>query len=174
MHTIAELNMLLRERVELPVGFKLATEEFREGWNFMRTGDVHRLERKIQTRGWHFIKIADGLLRSGVGDTAQQAIASGLKLVLRRVSAHFNAVEVEHIALTRYPWFYLARVRVYAYRIQEGAVMPVSDEAPPEPVRMRSRRATNEGAAMHARFECAMPLLRDRLISLQIPESRIQ
>jgi hypothetical protein len=98
MRTIAELNMLLRARTELPDGLNLATEEFREGWNFVRTVNARRLEKKIRTRGWNFIGTGDESLRSGVGDTSQEAIASALKLALRRISANFNAAEVEHRA----------------------------------------------------------------------------
>ena len=122
MRSIAELNMLLRVPAQLPVGLKLATNEFHEGWGFV-TGNANSLERKIRTRGWNFIKIADGSLRSGVGETSQEAIASALKLALRRVSMHFNAVEVEHIELTRYPWFFLARIRIYPYP-DFGSAMP--------------------------------------------------
>jgi hypothetical protein len=177
MHNIAELNMLLRVRVELPVGFKLATDEFREGWSFVRTGDARRLEKKIQARGWNFIKIADGLLRSGVGETSQEAIASALKLALRRVSEHFNAVEVEHIELTQYPWFFLARVRVYPYRIQQGAVLPVSDEALPDPIPSRSsrlRRLPDGAAESFPHFGSAMPVLKEMLVSSRSPEARPQ
>ena len=141
MRTIAEQNVLLRVRVELPVGLKLATHEFREGWNFV-TGDASRLEKKIRTRGWNFIKIADGTLKNGVGETSQEAIAGALKLALRQMSAHFNAVEVERIELTQYPWFYLAKVRIYPYRIQQDAILPVSDEP-----RRFSGRSPAEAAA---------------------------
>jgi len=165
MRTIAELNVLLRARAELPVGLKLATEVFREGWNFMRSGDVGRLEKKIQTRGWNFIKIADGSLRSGVGETSQEAIASALKLALRRVSTHFNAVEVEHIELTKYPWFFLARVRVYPYRIQQGAVLPVPDEAVEAPMTGRQRRLPPRSAELFPHFGSAMPMLKELLVS---------
>ena len=65
MRDIAELSLLLRVQAELPAGLKLTTEEFREGWNFVRAGDAHRLGVKIQARGWSFIKIADGLRRIG-------------------------------------------------------------------------------------------------------------
>jgi len=111
MRTIAELNLLLHTTAELPTGLKLTTEEFDEGWSFVRRVDARRLEKRIHTRGWNFIRFAAGSLRSGIGDTSQEAIASALKLALRRVSNHSNAVEVEHIELTRYPWFFLARVR---------------------------------------------------------------
>ena len=97
MRTIAELNVLMRVQTELPDGLRVATQEFREGWSFVRAATAKRLEKKIRTRGWNFIKIAGGSLRSGVGDTSQEAIASALKLALRRISEHFNAVEVEHI-----------------------------------------------------------------------------
>jgi hypothetical protein len=50
MRTIAELNLLLRGRVEPPEGFRLATEEYREGWNFSRSIDAYCLEKKILNR----------------------------------------------------------------------------------------------------------------------------
>jgi len=172
MRTIAELNMLLRERIELPVGLKLATEEFRDGWNFMRTGNAPRLRKKIQTLGWNFIKIADGSLRSGVGDTSQLAIASALGLALRRVSGHFNAVEVEHIELTQYPWFYLARVRIYPYRIQQGAVLPVPDEELPVSMAMRQRRLPPQAAELFPYFGSAMPMLKEMLVASRSSQAR--
>jgi hypothetical protein len=139
MRTIAELTILLRAQVELPTNLRLATDEFCEGWEFVRTGGVGRIERKIQARGWSFIKIEDGLLRSGVGPTSQEAIANALRLVLRRVSAHFNAVELKTIEVTQYPWFFLARVMMCPYRIQQHPVAPVTDEAPPYPILARAR-----------------------------------
>jgi hypothetical protein len=131
MGNIAELIMLLRGRVELPDNLKLATEEFREGWNVVRSGGARRLDREIRRRGWHFIRIAEGSIRSGVGQTSQEAIAGALKLALRCLDKRFNAAEVEHIELKMYPWFFLARVTVYPYQIQQSAVLPVSDEVVP-------------------------------------------
>ena len=43
MRIIAERNMLLRAKTALPDGLKLATDEFREGWEFVRTFDARRL-----------------------------------------------------------------------------------------------------------------------------------
>ncbi|MGB6725416.1 MAG: hypothetical protein WBE74_05885, partial [Terracidiphilus sp.] len=129
MRTINELNLLLRVRVELPEGLRLGTEKFREGWSFSRSLDVYRLEKQILSRGWNFIKIGDGPLGFGVGDTSQDAIASALKRSLRRISEYFNAVEVTSIQLTQYPWFFLARVGICQYRIQQGVAVPVPDKA---------------------------------------------
>ena len=129
MRNIAELTVLLRERVALPDHFKLATEEFREGWDFVLSGDAHWLDKKIRRCGWYFIRIAEGSLKSGVGQTPQEAIASALKLALRCVSGRFNAAEVGHIELKEYPWFILATVRVYPYQIQKSAILSVSDES---------------------------------------------
>jgi hypothetical protein len=131
MRNIAQRTMLLRECVERPADLELVTEEFREGWNFVRSGDGHWLDKQIRTRGAHFMWIAEGLPRGGVGRTPQEAIASALKLALRRVSAHFNAAEVEHIELKEYPWFFLAKIMVYPYQIQQSAVLSVSDEVLP-------------------------------------------
>jgi hypothetical protein len=164
MRTIAELNILMRARTELPDGLKLSTDEFREGWEFVRTFDARRLEKQIVLRGWNFIRIAEESLRSGVGETSQEAIASALKLALRRISTHFNAVEVEHIELTQYPWFFLARVRVFPFRIQQGAVMPVSDKAEVFPVSHRQRRLPVHAEVLYPQFDSVIPQLKQMLV----------
>jgi len=128
MCDIAELTVLLRERVELPDQFTFLTEEFREGWSFALSGDALWMDKQIRTRGWHFIRIDEGSLKSGVGQTSQDATSSALKMALRCVDPRFNAAEVRHIELTKYPWFYLARVRVYPYQIQQGSSLSPSNE----------------------------------------------
>ena len=146
MCTIAESNVLLRAQAEMPSGFKVATDEFRDGWGRMRSGGTERIEKKVQSSGWNFVRLADGSLRSGVGETSQQAIASALKLALLRVGENSNAVEVQRIELTQYPWFFLARVLVHPYRIQQGAELPAPRRSrcpvarPPCRVRARCRR----------------------------------
>jgi hypothetical protein len=172
MRTIAELNVLLRVRAVLPAGIKLATVDFREGWNFVRSGNARRLERKIQAQGWNFIKTPDGSLRSGVGDTSQEAIASALKLALRRVGKHFNAAEVERIEMTQYPWFFLARVRVYPFRIQQEAVLPVPDEAWPAQTTLSRRRLPPHAAELYPFFGSATPMLKQMLAASRVAETR--
>jgi hypothetical protein len=165
MRTIAEQNMLLRAHTELPRGLNLATEAFQEDWNFVRTVNAQRLEKKIHTRGWNFIRTADQSLRSGVGDTSREAIASALKLALRRIGAHFNAAEVEHIELTQYPWFFLARVRVYPFRIQQGAALLAADDSSPAPDVPLPRRLPFRATALDASSGSAMPQLKQVPIS---------
>ncbi|MFY9938193.1 MAG: hypothetical protein WAK33_15045 [Silvibacterium sp.] len=131
MRNIAELTILLRGRVELPDNLNLATEEFQEGWSFVQSGDTHWLDKEIRRRGWHFIWIGEGSRRSGVGQTSQEAIAGALKLALRSVSGCFNAAEVESIEVKKYPWFVLAKVKVYPYQIQQGAVLSSFDRTVP-------------------------------------------
>jgi hypothetical protein len=118
MKEISELTVLLRARSEMPAGLRLKNDEFEDGWNFVRTGSALQLEKKIKNRGWHFIRVSDGLLRSGIGGTPQEAIACGLKLALHHVSVFFNTVEIDRIGLTQYPWFFLARVSIHPCRIQ--------------------------------------------------------
>jgi hypothetical protein len=165
MRTITDRNILLRARTELPEGLKLATDEFCERWEFVRTFDARRLEKQIVLRGWNLIRIDEESLRSGVGETSQEAIANALKLALRRISTHFNAAEVEHIELTEYPWFYLARVRVLPYRIQQGALLPVSCKAEVVPARNRRRRLPVYAEVLYPQFESVFPQLKEMLIS---------
>jgi hypothetical protein len=174
MCTVAESNVMLRAQAELPVGFKVATETFLEGWGRMRSGGVVRLGKKVKVRGWNFLKIAEDAVKSGVGATSEEAIASALKLALRRVDAHSNAVEVEQIQLTHYPWFCLARVRVHAYRIQEGAVLPAPAEVGPLPVTARERRLPQQADELFPEFRAAIPMLREMLIASGNAEVRAQ
>ncbi|MGP8269869.1 MAG: hypothetical protein ACLQLH_07365 [Terracidiphilus sp.] len=174
MRNIAKRNVLLREQTELPDGLKLATDEFNEGWNIVRSGDVPRLKEKIQARGWNFIRVAHGSLRSGVGDTSQKAISGALKLALRHVSERFSAVEVEHIELTQYPWFYLARVRVYPYRIQQDADSTEMEAAEPMATPEQQRRLSPQAAEMFLHFGSAMPMLKEMLVLSRSSEARTQ
>jgi hypothetical protein len=131
MRNIVELAMLIRGSVRLPGNLELVTEELGEGWSFVQSGDSHWLDKEIRARGWHFICVTEELLRSGVGKASEEAIASALKLALRRVRDRFNAARVEHFGVTKYPGFFLARVKIYPYQIQQSAVLSASDETLP-------------------------------------------
>jgi hypothetical protein len=174
MRIITELNVLLRALTELPNGLQLATEEFREGWNFAPTINAQQLDKRVHERGWNFIRIAEGMQACGVGDTSQEAIASGLRLVLLRMNALFNAVEVEYIELTQYPWFYLARVRVCPFLIQQAAVLPVSDDFLPAPILPRRKRLPQDADVLYPQFGSAIPQLKKMLISSRTAEVVMQ
>jgi hypothetical protein len=165
MRKITEMKILLRERVELPHDFELATDEFREGWKLVQSLDARGLEEEINAYGWHFIRIADGSLRSGVGETSQDAIGNALRLALRRVGELFNAAEIAHIELTQYPWFFLARVEIYPFRIQQSAILPLRDHYEPLPVKPRRRRLPISASALYPHFGSAMPELKQMLVS---------
>ena len=164
MRKIAELSVFLRPSIDLPNSLNLKTDEFHEGWSFVRNGNAHRLEKKITKSGWQFIRIAASPLKSGVGSTPQDAIAAALKLVLRRVSHYFNAIEVKSIELTKYPWFFLARVNVAPYRIQQDSSSSVKNVAIFNEPRSR-RRPTQYSEEMRPELESAMPMLREMMAS---------
>jgi hypothetical protein len=163
MRNIAERDLLLRERIELPEGTRLAMDEFRDGWNFSRSVNALHLEKRILRRGWSFLKIGDGSLRSGIGETSQEAIGSALKLVLHNISEQFNAVEVANIDLTHYPWFFLARINVYTYRIQKGAFLHLADSGESIPI-APERIRLSPPSAMSSPHLAAMPALKEMLV----------
>jgi hypothetical protein len=121
MTTISESNILLRADVPLPTGFKVATDGYHHGWNRMRSGGVGRLDKKIRARGWSFTRTRGNTLRSGVGKTEQEAIDSALCQALAEMDGDCHAVEIGHMGVTSYPWFFVARVQVEPYRILPGA-----------------------------------------------------
>lgn len=174
MHPIAAMNLFLRERAELPKGLSLATEEFHEGWNLSRLVGAGRLEKRLLSRGWNFIKIDGGARESGVGDTAQEAIASALKLALRHICEDFNAVEVEHIELRQYPWFFLARVKISPYCIQQSAMLPWPDHLEPT-----SHKPGRKRLPIHPSVPCPhscsiTPMIKEMLIPSRSTHARMQ
>jgi|GEM_PF-1656683 hypothetical protein len=174
MRNIAESNIFLRGQVEVPNGLKLATVEFCAGWNYVRSADARRLGKKIHACGLNFTNSAYEAMKSGVGNSSQEAIANALTLTLRHVSESFNAVEVKHIELTQYPWFFLARVSVCPYRIERGAVLPVPEEAMPLPSAPRHRRLPAHSPELHPYFGSAIPMLKEMLISTNNSQERSQ
>jgi hypothetical protein len=174
MYSIAETSMFVRAQIELPAGLKLTTLEFREGWDFVSSKNPQLLEKKILKRGWKFIRMVDGWLRSGVGETPQAAIANALNLALRQASPHFNAVEVGHIEWTQYPGFFLARVKVNPFRIQKAAMMPVPDETLSPSTTLQPRLLPRDSAALFPQFASAMPMLREMLVLSRSSQTRIQ
>jgi hypothetical protein len=128
MRDIVELNVLLRVRAEMPEGLTLATDGFREGWNRLRTRNAIGLERKLKACRWHFIR-DKRVMASGTGQTPQQAIACALDHALAEVSPELNAIEVGEIQSTQYPWFWLARVSIHAFRIQKSEELAAQDRA---------------------------------------------
>jgi hypothetical protein len=127
MHDIAELTVLTRVTAELPNSLRIKTEDFQEGWSFVTSGDLHRVDKAVRDCGWHFIWIAESSQRGGVGPTEQVAMASALRLALRRVSPGFNAANIDSIVITKYPWFFIAKIKVYPCQIQQGAVLQISN-----------------------------------------------
>jgi len=173
MRAISQSNMLLRTRTELPEGLRIATDEFRDGWNFLQAANARQLEEQIVERGWNCFRISQSSPKCGVGDTSQEAITRALKLALQKASEHFNAAEVEHIELTQYPWFFLARVRVCLFRIQHDAILQVLDESAPSAIAPRQRRLPPNSAALYPDFASAMPMLKEMLISSRSEQQRL-
>jgi hypothetical protein len=160
MRTIAELSLLLREQTDLPAGLKVSTDEFREGWSFIKRTDARRLEKRILKSGWKYFRIEAGALRSGVGETSQQAIANALDLGLRKVGTHFNAVELDQIEVTRYPWFFLAKIRIFPCRIQEEARFAMPEAELNFPADAEAKGVPKGAAEPFPGFGGAMPLLK--------------
>jgi hypothetical protein len=94
----------------------------------VQSGDSHWLDKEIRARGWHFIDCGRAV-EKWVGTTAQEAIASTMKGALRRVSERFNAAQVGHLEVSKYPGFFLAGVTIYPFQIQQSATLSVSHEA---------------------------------------------
>jgi len=158
---ITETSMLIRAQIELPVGLKLKTHGFGKGWNFLESEDARLLEKHVLSQGWKLIRVVDGWMRSGVGETSQAAVRNALKLALRNVSPDFNAVDVGYIEWTKYPQFILASVIVNPYRIQNGAMIPVLDEVVSPRTNLATRLLPSDAAVLFPNFTSAMPTLKE-------------
>jgi|HubBroStandDraft_1064217.scaffolds.fasta_scaffold390603_1 hypothetical protein len=160
MQDIAELTVLTRVTAALPNSLRISTEDFQEGWSFVTSGDVHRVDKAVRDCGWHFIWVAEPSQRGGVGQTEQVAVVSALKLALRRVNPGFNAANIDNIVITKYPWFFIAKIKIYPCQIQQGSVLKTSNRAIPLPVAVPvdaiAARETLAAAAVHSRAHRAL------------------
>jgi len=76
--------------------------------------------------------------------------------------------------LTTYPWFCLARVVVYPYRIQPGVVLPAPAEVASVPESARRKRLSPQAALLFPQFGRTMPLLKEMLIAARTSSARAQ
>lgn len=160
-----ETSILIRQNAEIPLGVVMDTEVFGEGWNLARSVDSRRLENTIHSNGWNLFKIGDELFRCGVGDTSREATEVALRQSLGRVNEHFNAVEVTQIEITQYPWFCLSRVQIAPFRIQRSALLVSPFDYQPNPIKFRKRRMPDQAVALYRNFGCAMPQLKQMLMT---------
>jgi hypothetical protein len=164
MQNIASGRVLLRMQTDLPIGMDVAAAEFGEGWNLMLPEASVRLKKDVQAYGWNLIKFAHEPQGSGVGDTAEEATTAALRQSLRRISKCFNAAEVDRIEWTEYPWFFLARVLLSPYNLQEYAIPAVTDDALSHPVTRARGRLPRNSRPLSPSFNVAMPAFRQLLV----------
>jgi hypothetical protein len=158
MHKIAESNVLLRTQSSLPEGFKALTEEFREGWLVMRTMGATQLGKKIRAKNWILVRSESNAKGSGVAKNEPDAIARALKQALRSVDVNSNAVEVNRVEVTAYPWFFLARLSVNPLRMQED-VSTLGEDGSTARIDGRSKSARRK-SLIPAPFEGGIPALK--------------
>jgi hypothetical protein len=106
----------------------------------VQSGNTYGLDKQIRACGWHFVRPAQGLLRSGVGQTPEEALTHALDLALRPIEARFNAVEVRSFEMSNYPGFCIARLQVFPCQIQMNAVLSPSGEDSELPMTGCARR----------------------------------
>ena len=164
MCKIAAWNMLLRVQTELPAGLEVTADRFNEGWQFVRPDDSEQFKEEIQARGWSLTRFAGRSLGNGVGDTSQEATAGALKVALGHISQHHNTVEIVHIELAQYPWFFLARVGVCPFVIQPGAAMPVAASRGDLPIARPHRSQPRQSSALDPQIGSMMPAIREILV----------
>jgi len=167
VRTISEMKLLIRARMELPVGLQLTTDQFPDGWELVEPKEAGELKKRMRTRGRNLIRIGDGIVKSGLGDTWQEAIDCALKRALRMIREPISAVEVGEIRLTRYPWFCLARVTAFPYWIQQSSASPAPDRATLLAPAPRRGRPPRQADALDSHFASAIPRLARELISSQ-------
>jgi hypothetical protein len=163
MRDLAELNVLINLQAELPEGLKLATDYFRDGWHRIRTGNAKRLEKKIRAKQWQITRSPKGISASGTGMLRQQAIVRAIDLALAEVCPEVNAIEVTGIQSTEYPWFWLARVKVFPYRIQQGPRFLGPEDSELQPERELQRRPPAHSGAAWQRFSAGAAVLEEEL-----------
>ena len=138
----------------------------------MRNANADQLRRKARTLGWTLVRGTRGQHGCGVGDTSELAMASALKLALRNVAKQWNSAEVEQIAVTHLPMFYLAKLYVCPYNIQPTSLLLVCDNTRLLPRFSQQRSPTLQ--ASEILLGCSMQQLKQMLVLSDDAESLTQ
>ena len=120
MRELKQHTTFLRESIVLPEGISFTGETFCEGWTLLESGDASWLDTAIRSAGWNSFVLTKKHWRSGFGPYSQNALQKTVRLALRKIDRNHNAAEIEHVEVTKYLWFYLAKISILARQIQRS------------------------------------------------------
>jgi hypothetical protein len=120
--------MFLRTECVLPDGLDLIQERFCGTWVSVIDTTAAALDVKVRNEGWHFMWLEGAYSRFGVGRTATSAVDKAMASALARIKDRFNAAELESVSVSKYPGFWVAKIKLYARQIQQQASLSMVDE----------------------------------------------
>jgi hypothetical protein len=120
MRELKQHTTFLRESIMLPEGISFTGEAFREGWTLLESVDASWLDTAICGAGWNSFVLPKKHWRSGFGPYSQDALQKTVRLALLKIDRNHNAAEIEHVEVTRYLWFYIAKVSILERQIQRS------------------------------------------------------
>lgn len=77
------------------------------------------IDTVIRQAGWHFVWLVESGAGMAVGLSEEAASKHAAVLALNRISIRFNAAELGHVRVSRYPGFYVAKVMLHTRQIQQ-------------------------------------------------------
>jgi hypothetical protein len=128
--------MFLRTGCALPNQLDLHDQPFCAGWTEAIDILVAQMDAGVRKAGWHFMWIEGAHSSVGFGRTPEYAIHRALVRALGKVNASYNAAELGSLRLTNCLAFQMARVKIHARQIQEGASLDL-----PAPTRLQHQPA---------------------------------
>jgi hypothetical protein len=136
MRELEQHTIFLREHVLLPEGIALSGDFFCEGWLVLQSGSALWLDKTIRDIGWNSYVLTKLYWKRGFSTYARDAICRAAQLALREVEERFNSAEIGRIVVTKYLWFYVAKVGIFSRSIQESPFIGISDELSTLPISM--------------------------------------
>ena len=120
--------MFLRIGTVLPDNVDFVQTSFCEGWMAVGANAVNTMDRVIRQAGWHFVWLVESGAGMAVGLSEEAASKHAAVLALNRISVRFNAAELGHLRISRYPGFYVAKVMLHTRQIQQWTSLGLADE----------------------------------------------
>lgn len=121
----------------------LLTARLRERWSFVKPGEFQRRGMGNPESGRSQDCLPKPTRGSGVGQSAQEAMTGALKHALERVGNNFSSASVEEILVKEYPWFFLARVTVLPYGLEDHHALLRIKENAETPARPSQQQVPN-------------------------------
>ncbi|MFH1741103.1 MAG: hypothetical protein ABIH23_19045 [bacterium] len=113
--------ILIKEGALLPEPLQFESEQYSNGWRWVKNLGGYELDRKVREAGWTFFFLAGETRASVFGFDIEKTTHRAIMRLLENLKAEkFNSLEITQVACRRFLGLPYVRVSAHSRHIQES------------------------------------------------------